>query len=150
MTFAAYVFLSHFFSTVYFYTRIFLVGKAQLTKSKPRHVRQDGVQIRENDVPQENRLSYRSDNRDNCGDNQGSPSDNQGDSSNTRDRLRDNRSGLSRQQSNDQGESSESRNNGSHTLETLSYNLGEKSGDQLTNRFHFCVRLYCNRAQMTS
>ena len=81
MTFAAYVFLSHFFSTVYFYTKIFLVGKAQLTKSKPRHVRQDGVQIRENDVPQENRLSYRSDNRDNCGDNQGSPSDNQGDSS---------------------------------------------------------------------
>lgn len=128
--FAAYVFLLHFFSTVYFYTRIFLVGKAQLTKSKPRHVSQDGVQVRENDVPQENRLSYRSDNPDNRGDNQGSPSDNQGDSSNTRGRLRENRCGLSGQQSNDQGGSSKSQNNGSHTTETLCNNLGEKSGDQ--------------------
>ena len=131
VTFAAYVFLSHFFSTVYFYTRIFLVGKAQLTKSKPRHVRQDGVQIQGNDVPQEKRLSYRSDDPDNRGDNQGKPSDNQGDSSSTGGRLRDNRSGLSEQESNiNQGGSSESRNNGSHTTETLSNNIGDKSGDQ--------------------
>ena len=128
--FAVCVFLSHFFSTVYFYTRIFLVGKAQLTKSKPRHVRQDGVQIRGNDVPQEKRLSYRSDDPDNRGDNRGKPSDNQGDSSSTGGRLRDNRSGLSGQQSNSQGASSESRNNGSHTSETLSNKLEEKSGNQ--------------------
>ena len=128
--FVGYVFLSHFFSTVYFYTRIFLVGKAQLTKSKPRHVRQDGVQIRGNDVPQENCLSCRSDDRDNRGDNQGKPLDNQGDSSNTRGRLRDDRSGLSGQQSNNQGASSESRNNGSHSTETLSNKLEEKSGNQ--------------------
>ena len=131
VTFAAYVFLSHFFSTVYFYTRIFLVGKAQLTKSKPRHVRQDGVQTQGNDVPQENGLSYRSDDPDNRGDNRGKPSDNQGDSSSTRGTLRDYRSGLSEQESNiNQGGSSESRNNGSHTTETLSNNLGDKSGDQ--------------------
>ena len=128
--FVGYLFLSHFFSTVYFYTRIFLVGKAQLTKSKPRHVRQDGVQIQGNDVPQENRLSYQSDNPDNRGDNRGKPSDNQGDSSSTRGRLRDDRSGPSEQQSNNQDGSSESRNNGSHTTETLSDKLEEKSGNQ--------------------
>ena len=130
-TFATCVFLLHFVSTIYFYTRIFLVGKAQLKRSEP-HVdaRQDNFHTPGNNRPmqQENHLGNRS--------------DNQGNSSNTQRRLSDNQGELSNnhgEQYDNQDRPSDNQNNGSDnqarqldTSERLPNNPGKKLDNQIS------------------
>ena len=102
--FSGNVFLVHFVSTIFLYTRIFLVGKAKFQQNQPRiNASQGNPQIRENIVPIQPENDY-----------QGSSSCNQGHSSSTKvfsssnqDKLSDNReeqSSSRRKQSDNHGE----------------------------------------------
>ena len=101
-SFSGYVFLIHFVSTVFLYTRIFLVGKAKFQQNQPPRINafHGNPQIRENNAPIQ---------RDD--DHQASSSCNQGHSSSTEvlssSKLSDNReeqSSSKREQSDNHGE----------------------------------------------
>ena len=138
--FVGHTFLLYFVSTIYLYTRIFLVCKAQLKRSEPRvNARQENVQIRRNDAPmmRENRFGNQSDNQDNCADNQRQPSDNEDHSLTTQARLSNVQSELSGEQSDNQNRSSDNQNNTSHNrgqvLDT-SERLSSHTSDNQSNR----------------
>ena len=120
--FASLVFLLYFVSTVYLYTRIFLVAKAQLKRSEPRvNAHQNNVQTSGNTRPvqQENRLSNRSGNEGNSSNIPGKLSDNQGELSNNWEQQNDN-----------QNNRSDNQGNSSDTSGRLSVNQGERSNNQ--------------------
>ena len=146
----------HFVSTIYLYTRIFLVRRTQLKRSKPYvNAWQDNVQIQRNVacIYRENRHSIRSDNQDNRSDNSNELSDNQCNGSNIRRNLSDNQGNLPkngekqlynhRGQSNHQIRSSDYQRSGSDNqgqqlavLERSLNNLGGKSDNQSRRSDH--------------
>ena len=155
--FVGHGFQLHFVSTIYLYTRIFLVRRAQLKRSKTRvNAWQDNVQIQRNVawIYQENRHSIRSGNQDNRSDNSNEPSNNQGNISiNIRRNLSDNQGNLPkngekqlynhRGQSNHQIRSSGYQRSGSGNQgQQLAVpkrplnNLGEKSDNQSRRSDH--------------
>ena len=135
--FSGNVFLVHFVSTIFLYTRIFLVGKAKFQQNQPRiNASQGNPQIRENNVPIQPENDY-----------QGSSSCNQGHSSSTKvfsssnqDKLSDNReeqSSSRRKQSDNHGEPPVNQSEQSVTREEHSDNQGEPSdnhGEQSKNQ----------------
>ena len=155
--FSGYVFLAHFVSTVYLYTKIFLVGKAQLKRSQPRvNAPPVNGQIRENNLPMQqgnhhgNQSNYQGCSSDNQGEqlenkgerlnNQGEQSDNQREQSDNQGEQSDNQgiqAGNRGKQSENKGEQSVNQGERSENKGEQSNNQGEQSdnqGEQSDNR----------------
>ncbi|CAB3978752.1 translation initiation factor IF-2 [Paramuricea clavata] len=135
--FSGYVFLLHFVSTVWLYTRIFLVGKAQLKRSEPRlNAPQGNAQNRANDIPmqRENHHGNRSDNQGNSLDNQGNTSNTQGELSDNQDELQGEQSDKQSSPTGDQGHSSDNQEKPSDNQHNHSDNQDEREGQQSYNQ----------------